>query len=95
MRGAYCAALLVGTAVTATGWNSPPLGYNVSFAKRRLTVATALGAFAGDGHAGNSGDGHHAIYATLNYPVALAFDAAGNMAIADMVSGSAASCYHE
>src|SRR5260370_28651151 len=49
---------------------------------RDLTITTV----AGNGKAGYSGDGGPATQASLNEPQSLAFDAAGNMYIADLLN---------
>ena len=50
---------------------------------RRITSAGTISTFAGTGVAGYSGDGGPATAAMLNQPGAVAFDAAGNLIIAD------------
>ncbi|MBM3768560.1 MAG: hypothetical protein FJW32_24530 [Acidobacteria bacterium] len=49
----------------------------------RVTPAGAATTFAGTGSSGFSGDGGDALRAQLNFPRSLAFDAAGNLYIAD------------
>jgi hypothetical protein len=50
---------------------------------RKVTPDGTVTAFAGTGLQGSSGDGGQAINATLNTPIALAIDAAGNLYICD------------
>ena len=50
---------------------------------RRVTAAGTISTFAGTGVAGYSGDGGPATAAMLNQPSAVAFDAAGDLIIAD------------
>jgi sugar lactone lactonase YvrE len=50
---------------------------------RKVTTAGIISTFAGNGTAGYTGNGGQATAAELNYPAALAFDAAGNLYIAD------------
>lgn len=49
----------------------------------RITPAGVASVFAGSGTSGFSGDGGDALRAQLRFPTALAFDAAGNLFIAD------------
>lgn len=54
---------------------------------RAINLSTSIvTTIAGNGVAGYSGDGGPAIQAELNYPTAVAFDAAGNMYIADYLN---------
>jgi type IX secretion system substrate protein/NHL repeat-containing protein len=50
---------------------------------RKVNTANVISTFAGNGTAGYSGDGSAATAAKLNYPDAVAFDAAGNLYIVD------------
>lgn len=50
---------------------------------RRVGLDGTITTFAGNGAAGNTGDGGAAIAATLNGPTSVAFDANGNLYIAD------------
>jgi hypothetical protein len=50
---------------------------------RKITPAGVISTVAGNGGVGYSGDGGSATSARLDYPVATAFDAAGNMYISD------------
>ena len=50
---------------------------------RRIAANGAIGTFAGTGVAGNSGDGGPAAAAQFSGPTGLAFDAAGNLYVAD------------
>jgi sugar lactone lactonase YvrE len=50
---------------------------------RRVTTGGTITTVAGNGTSGYTGDGAEAASASLNVPVALAFDAAGNLYIAD------------
>lgn len=59
------------------------IGAHCIFIVRRLTPAGKLTVFAGTGTAGFSGDGGLATQAQFNAPHDLAFDAAGNLLIAD------------
>ena len=53
---------------------------------RKVTVATGIiSTVAGTGAAGSGGDGGPATAASLNYPVGIAVDAAGNLYIAEYV----------
>ncbi|MFN0104513.1 MAG: BACON domain-containing protein, partial [Bryobacteraceae bacterium] len=54
---------------------------------RRVTPAGVISTFAGNGQARYAGDGGPAISASLNTPRGLAFDAAGNLYIADAGNG--------
>src|SRR6266849_1723717 len=49
----------------------------------KVEAGGALTRFAGNGRAGNSGDGGPAPAAQLNFPMGMAFDAAGNLYVAD------------
>ena len=49
----------------------------------KVTPSGAMSRVAGNGRPGNSGDGGPATAAQLNFPMGLAFDAAGNLYIAD------------
>ncbi|PQJ13105.1 hypothetical protein CJD36_005015 [Flavipsychrobacter stenotrophus] len=50
---------------------------------RKVTAAGVITTFAGNGAAGNTGDGGAATTATLNNPIGVAVDASGNVYIAD------------
>jgi len=50
---------------------------------RKIATDGTIGTVAGNGHAGFSGDGGPATQARLNWPTALAFDAQGNLYVAD------------
>ena len=50
---------------------------------RRIAASGVVSTFAGTGRAGNSGDGGPATAATFRSPRSLAFDAAGNLYVAD------------
>jgi sugar lactone lactonase YvrE len=50
---------------------------------RMIDARGTITTIAGTGHAGYSGDGHAAIHAELSNPGGLAFDAAGNLYVAD------------
>jgi hypothetical protein len=50
---------------------------------RKVTPAGVISTYAGNGAAGYSGDGGQASSAELNHPVAMAFDASGDLFIAD------------
>ncbi len=54
---------------------------------RRVALDGTITTFAGTGAAGNTGDGGAAILATLNGPTSVAFDAVGNLYIADTGNG--------
>jgi sugar lactone lactonase YvrE len=50
---------------------------------RKITTAGVISTFAGNGTAGSTGDGGQASSAELSNPLAVAFDASGNLYIAD------------
>ncbi len=56
---------------------------NFNYRIRMVTTASIISTIAGTGTAGYSGDGGQATAAKLNYPVAVAFDTAGNLYITD------------
>src|SRR5205085_12336621 len=49
----------------------------------KVDAGGTLTRFAGNGRAGNSGDGGPASAAQLNFPMGMAMDAAGNLFVAD------------
>ncbi len=53
-----------------------------------ITASSTIGAFAGTGAAGSTGDGAPATQATLSSPSGVAADAAGNVYIADTLNSS-------
>lgn len=59
---------------------------------RRIDASGRVTTIAGDGTAGHSGDGGPAIEAELDYPSALAFDARGDLWIADTYNNRVRLC---